>query len=781
MYKIPSTLTEEIHYFDGLIDEFHAGKIEPVKFKAIRVPMGIYEQRKDGSYMVRIRCTGGFITPAQLKQVALSAKASDTQLLHITTRQEIQIHHVKIDDAKHILPELQFVGLSTKGGGGNTVRNILVDVDSGISNSETFDVFPYASDLTSKLIAENDSFTLPRKFKMAFASNENEPDLTLVNDLGFVAKIKDGKRGFKVYFGGSVASNPTVGWQLFDFAPVEDLYYIASAAKELFSNYGNRKNRHKARIRYIFFKLGKEKVFELFFEIYNRLKQDESLHYIPTPLVFEYPKPELEAITDSSEAFQVWKSRYATEQRQAGKYSIVVPFDHGNVLGETITKIADFAANFGDDTIRFSVRQNLHLRNIPESWLGNLYQLLNVLRVETAAPVLLNNLVSCTGADTCRLGICLSKGASAALRRSLNKSGLNLDSLKEARINISGCPNSCAQQGWSDLGFSGKVNRNDRAYPAYRVFAGALRSDNNPALAETIGEISARDLPEFTVELIRLFLSKKEQYSSFQAYVQTDGKQDIVTLLERYREIPTFDDNKNYYYDWGSENAFSLAKRGQAECSAGLFDMIEIDLDLIRKLAPEIEVNQNPTHTSALLYDMLFSASRMLLITRGAEPRTTKEAFNLFIEKFIDAGLVDQKFRSIVQLAIENAKADFLSRKQEVIDLAQVVVSLYESMDDSLQFKNISNHEPVAKPKPHYADTTRAFKDFRGVACPLNFVKTKIELSALNTGDLLEILLDDGAPIQNVPGSIRSQGHEVLDTIQEGDYWKVFIRKGAVN
>src|ERR1035437_1724764 len=381
MYKLPTTLTEDIAYFGTLIDDFKLGKIEPVKFKGTRVPMGIYEQRKDGTYMVRVRCTGGFISPEQLKQVALTAQHHNSTLLHITTRQEIQIHHISIDQVKTILPELQTVELSSKGGGGNTVRNFLVDVNSGISTSEVFDVLPYAVDLTTRLIAEPDSFSLPRKLKRAFSTSEATADFALINDLGFIASIKDGKRGFKVYLGGSVASNPTLGWELFDFVPEEELVNIAIAAKRFFNNHGNRKNKHKARIRYIFYKEGAEKTKDLFFNYYNEIKANENVVYKPGKLNFETKTPWFEAVKLYSDDFEVWKQRNVTGQKQAGLFSTVVPFVNGNTESETLLRIADFADAFGNDILRFTARQQLQIRNIPEKYLGNLYLLLKDLKV----------------------------------------------------------------------------------------------------------------------------------------------------------------------------------------------------------------------------------------------------------------------------------------------------------------------------------------------------------------------------------------------------------------
>ena len=202
MYTLSATLSDDIQYFGSLIDEFTEGKIEPVKFKATRVPMGIYEQRKDGTFMVRIRCAGGYISPKQLKKVAGIAHKYKSELLHITTRQEIQIQNLELKDTLLILQNLKEIGLAAKGGGGNTVRNILASVDSGIIEDEVFDVLPYAVNLTSKLIAEPDSFLLyPGNSRSLFQVLMLTTGYAAFNDLGFIAKIKDNKPDLKYLLG----------------------------------------------------------------------------------------------------------------------------------------------------------------------------------------------------------------------------------------------------------------------------------------------------------------------------------------------------------------------------------------------------------------------------------------------------------------------------------------------------------------------------------------------------------------------------------------------------
>lgn len=776
MYTLPATLSDDIKYFGSLVDEFIDGKLEPVKFKAIRVPMGIYEQRTDGTYMVRIRCAGGFITPVQLKKVAEIAHRHKSDLLHITTRQEIQIQNVDLGETLLILQNLKEIGLSPKGGGGNTVRNIMTSVNSGIARDEVFDVTPYAFNLTTKLLAEPDSFTLPRKFKIAFSNSNKDNGNAAFNDLGFIAQIRDGKRGFKVYMGGSLGLKPLVGFRLFDFAPEEDLFYIVDSAKKLFSRYGNRKNKHKARLRYVFYKLGKDEVFRLFFEIYNELKKLGDIVY--RHKTFEFASPSLDFVpeTVTSSEYEKWKERYVVSQRQEGLWSVEVPLENGNINYKILEQIADFTAQFGDDVIRFSMRQNIHLRNIPTKYLGSVCNFLVKLKIDLHVPFLLNTLVACTGADTCRLGICLSKGASKALRKALDKSALPLDKLSDLRINISGCPNSCGQQMAADLGFYGKVGRNDRMYPAYHVVAGAI-AGQNPKLAELMGEVSAFDLPKFTIDLFGLYLAKQDRYETFNEYVEGEGKSDINNLLLRYRNIPDFRDDKNYYFDWDSDQIFSLTAKGVGECSAGLFDMIDVDLNTINITREKLEKETEKANINQLLYTLIFASSRMLLITRGAEPRNTEEVFDAFITRFIDVKLISSIYREIIETARYDEQYDLTEKKETVLGLSQAVINLYESMDDSLQFR-LTEHTDRQKDEEKPMQVTRRNKDFRGVLCPMNFVKTKIELSTLQTGDILEILLDDGEPIENVPGSILGEGHQILDQKKINNYWVLTVRKG---
>jgi sulfite reductase (ferredoxin) len=314
-------------------------------------------------------------------------------------------------------------------------------------------------------------------------------------------------------------------------------------------------------------------------------------------------------------------------------------------------------------------------------------------------------------------------------------------------------------------------------FPAYNVVAGAM-TGSYPRLAELIGEVSAYDLPKFTIDVLRLYLEKKQKYASFSNYITGEGKDDIVKFVNKYKIIPEFYDDKNYYFDWGADNIFSLTAKGVGECSAGLFDMIDVDLNTINKVKEQLENETIPATINNLLYTLVFSSSRMLLITRGAEPKNIEDVFSEFISKFIDAKLISNVFREIVLIARDEMDFNLIQKKDTILDLVHAVITLYENMDDSLQFSNVTTISSEIKNDRNIQTSTRK-KDFRGIACPMNFVKTKIELASLPSGELLEIFLDDGEPIENVPGSLIGEGHQILQQkMIDNDYWQLIIKKG---
>ncbi len=783
LYEIPASLEYEINNLESLIVAFRGNAISEPELKANRVPFGIYEQRKKGTFMVRVRCAAGIITPSQLKRVAELSLQFASGILHITTRQEIQIHDVVIENLISIIRELAKVGLSTRGGGGNTVRNITASWDSGVATDEVFDVAPYAVALTSAMINRSDSWLLPRKYKIAFSNSEKDTAFASVSDLGFIAKIKDGVPGFRVFVAGGMGRHSQPGHLLHEFVPASDIFIIAEAIKQVFSKYGNRKNKHTARLRFLWKSLGREQFIALYEKEKERLLMDgvrsPEIRAIANELTFPVSiKPE----TEASDDFDIWKKRYVRSQKQPGAHMIILPFIFGHLTAEKARELADFLLPFGDNTIRFTHNQNLALRNIPTEYLPNVYHVVQRITDLAKYPALLGSAVACAGASTCQLGICRSRGALEAIIDRLKVSSVNLDILNNFRLHISGCSNTCGQHMIADIGFFGKVGRKDQhSYPLYSIVAGAVIDPKSQSrLAEHIDSINAHDLPKFVENLLHHYSERKSQYSTFVAYLHSEGLEVIHRLCDRFREIPSFDIDRSYYRDWGDTEPFSLAGKGTGECSAGLFDLIELDLMRLRQLRTALLENSYEAPAARMLYDLALVSARMLLITRGVEASSDSDVFDQFTKLFIDAGLIDERFHMVIEKGCSGKAEELISLRDDVIALSNAVEKLYQSMDNSLQFKlqewDMADHpQHVIGEEQIHADL---FKDFRGVACPMNFVKTKMALAGLKTGQVLEIVLDDGDPIENVPRSLIEEGHQIIEQNRQNNYWTVKIRKG---
>ena len=771
-YENATTLEKEQDLFAQDLKDFAAGIIHPVKFKGIRVAHGVYEQRQEHTYMVRIRCAAGGITPEQLKKAAELGDIYGSGEVHFTTRAEIQVHEVLIEDVMKVIKGLSEVGLSSRGGGGNTIRNILTSPMSGVEPGETFDVDPYAIALTTRMIQEEDSWNLPRKFKIAFSNSEKDTAYTQSTCLGFVAKVQDGQNGFAVYTAGGMGAKPMVGHELIDFIPESKVYHVTKAIKIMFDKNGNRRSKFSNRIKFLWKKLQEDDFKKLFFDEYNKLKDDESIALKLEPLDNSAKTPSFAPETVTSEDFELWKKRYVKAQKQDGLLCVKVALPLGDLIRTDADKICDFVAAFGENTIRCDRSQNIRLRNIPEAYIGNLYNLVQGLSYTLAdKPFMIANMINCTGAQTCKLGICLPRGLSTEITERLEASELNIDAIPEFRINMSGCPNTCGMHHIADLGFFGKIGRKGGdMYPAYNVLAGAkVGQAGETAYATRYGEVPSHQVPNFVHDFLAHYLAEKDEYDSYQAYLEDEGIDLIKALCAKYKEVAMFDEDPTFYTDFGAKRRLSLDELGTAECSAGMFDMINVDKKEIEALNKALEAGEDEQET---LYKLLFHASRMLLVTRGLESKTDADVFDNFSKEFCQAGIVPASFNDVVTLGKLGVKAELPKHRETILKLGETVIALYANMDDSLKFRTEEKKETSEKSDEAVA------KDYRGVACPMNFVKTKLVLETMDLGQQLEILLDDGEPIQNVPNSVKLEGHKVLEQEKQADgHWKVLIQK----
>ena len=576
-------------------------------------------------------------------------------------------------------------------------------------------------------------------------------------------------------------------------------------------------------MRYVFYKYGTEEAKRLYLEEFEKLKKDGSIDFEAPALPLEHHKPNfppLKAPTD----FETWKRRYAHKQTNAeglkeNLWYAYIPLRHGNNSTDFFAEVAEYLGNYGNDVIRFTKKEQIQVRNIPEEYLTNIYAFFKKLGVyQIDYPVVVTNLTCCTGADTCRLGICLPKGAINGIAKQLLNSDLNLDAIPDFELRMNGCTNICALATWGDLGFSGRVGRvGDDPYPAYTIWL-PVKGKHEIDLQQ--GYIAAKKIPAFVEDYLRDVIAEQANYADYYDYVAKRGVNIVKDLIAKYKEVAPYSEEPDTFFDFGDDEKFSLIKYGKAECSAGLFDIIEIDQDTIREKRKEVELlmgnipqgvptdlqsdgKQATSKIEKLLHDIVFSENRMLLVTRGLDPRTDEDVYNGFEKEFIAAGIIPQKFKVLTDKARNNES--LIEQKPLIDELADLLNDLYQNMDDSLQFKLPAEKTPVEQvaeektaeekapaeqvseekapaEKASAAEETETIvpdvkKDFRGVMCPMNFVKTKIALTPMQSGQILEILLDDGAPIENVPGSVKNEGHTILSTEKVENYRKVLIKK----
>ncbi|MCD6394461.1 MAG: sulfurtransferase TusA family protein, partial [Planctomycetes bacterium] len=736
--QIPQTVKEDVLAYRQNVEKFQAGGTSAVAFRAYRVPMGIYEQRREGHFMVRIRIGAGLATAGQLRKIAELSKQYGNGILHITTRQDIQIHEVNIENTPDVLEKLLAAGLSARGGGGNTVRNVSACPGSGICSNEKFEVAPYAVACAEYLLQDRSSFNLPRKYKIAFSGCPEDCALASVADLGFFGAIQNGQKGFVAYAGGGLGSNPAVGVKIEDFIKDDEIFTVAQAVKNLFDKHGDRSNKNKARLRYVLKRVGQEEFVRMYKEAKDALSRQGLSGEIPeirdifAPFRVEAPQGQSDEDA-SSEIEHVWP------EKTDGLCSIWLTLNLGDITADGLAAVADIADEFGSGLVRTTQFQNLLINGIKspdvESAVEKLKQ--NVKTLARQSP----QIVACTGAATCKLGLCLSRGLATAIADSVPETSPNGFG---PVIRISGCPNSCGHHYVASIGFQGRAKRvNGRLMPCYDVLAGANIHMGDAKIGEKIGTVPAKRIPEIMAQVLET------------------GSQDfdkLKQLVEKYSDFSSGDFPDEYFYDFGADTPFSLAGRGPGECGAGVMDVMVVDIDEAKqaiKTANEIAPGKEQNES---IYKAVVAATRALLITFGMEPKKDREIFAAFGEHLIKPGWVALDTQQLLDKAIDyrigdiDTIADIL---RPVESLVNRIDELFKSLDAGLKFKAKPLAPPPAADQP---ETQTHVIDLRGVACPMNFVKAKIELEKIDVGGILEVLLDGGEPIKNVPASFVDQG-----------------------
>lgn len=777
--RIPSALEKDIESYATEVRRFLAGDLPADVFRAKRVPQGIYEQRKNGTYMVRIRIPGGVTTFEQIKMLAVLSRQYANGQIHVTTRQDIQLHDVRIEITHEIMRGLLAVGLTTKGGGGNTVRNIATCPFAGVCKAEHFDVTPFALAVTEYFLPKVGSYNLPRKYKIAFSGCDSDCAFAKATDLGFIAQTRDGKPGFRLYTGGGMGHRSRAGDVLQEWLPVQDAIRAAEAVRRLFDRLGDRSNKHKARLRFAVEKMGIEAFRQAFRAELEKLREDEGSLCAIEPTVRAQKDSGPPSITGG----RTNRRLNIVDQSQAGYVTVTIPLPLGFISADDFERIGKIAQKYSaEKCIRTTRMQDLTIRFVHHSDLDPMVEELGQLDLDIDAPDPIDSFVVCAGASTCRLGLCLSRPAARACAEVMDDR--DMEALANMKIHISGCPNSCGQHPIAALGCYGATKRKEGLLvPSYRLVFGGENVSKQARLAKSFGTVPARALPRFLKSLLEQYQRERSEDETLPKYLNRTGEERLKQLVDRHSDIPPFDTAPEYYRDWGQEEGFSLEGRGAGECGSGVFDVIRQDLDSARKA-----LESEPFDA----LDALLPATRSLLITRGTDARDPRAVLSAFEKQFIDTGLISEHFRELADRGrdyLQGRQEALIGSQARIASLVDQVELLFSTLDANLAFHPTAEETcPAPSPsvsvcgscccKPVEQQRLDRSIDLRGVGCPMNFVKAKLELEKMQVGESLEIILDEGEPIQNVPPSFEKEGQKVEETDDLGNgHWRVLIRK----
>lgn len=641
----------EIDVFETQIELRKKGKFEEKMFAETRLRRGIYGQRYDNGQrhdgektqllkfpcgdltkgpvtyfdapgMMRIKIPYGKMTAAQMDVLCDLAEEYSDQILHVTTRQDIQLHFVHIQDTPDLMRRLAAVGVTTREACGNSVRNVTACPYAGVCNTETFDVTPYAHAATFFLLGHDDTQDFGRKVKVAFSGCKDQP-CALVNfhDIGGIAKVRDGKRGFEFYVGGGLGSVPYPAALVSDFIPEEELLPMCQAVARVFARLGERENRSKARIKFLVKKLGLEEFKRLVFEERTKLRPDERWTAFLTELhaTDESPlKPPSELAAGARPAgYEAWVKTNVLPQSQSGYSTAKVNLPLGDFSPQQGRAVANLMRKYTGDSLRTTVDQNLMFRWVPNGDLPALYAELAAVGLAEAGADTITDITSCPGTDTCKLGISSSRGLAGELRRQLKVIENDLDpATKGLHIKTSGCFNSCAQHHVADIGFLGvSRNVNGRRVPHFQLVVGGELTNNAANYGLAIGAIPSKNVPKAVKQVTEFYVRDKQPGETFKAFIDRVGKKPIRKIVDDLNQVPTYEQDPSFYSDWGDPREYTIGDQGVGECAGEVVPLVEMGLAASEREVFEAQIlldEGKPSEAAARAFSAMLVAARAL-------------------------------------------------------------------------------------------------------------------------------------------------------------------------
>ncbi len=584
------TVEKELSDFTGRIQKFQSNSLSEesqAKFKSRRLMQGVYGQRQPGEQMMRIKIPGGALTSEQLKTISDVTKNHSQGILHITTRQDIQLHYVKLANVPTILDKLAGVGLTTREACGNSVRNVSASPYTGLLRDQVFDVSSAVEASTLFFLRNKDTQELPRKFKIAFSENSEDHGVTGMHDLGAIATIRDGEAGFKVVVGGGLGSQPFPAAVYSNFMPVHDLLPNFLAIARVFNQHGDRIKRMKARIKFLVHKKwGIEKFIEECHSELDRIRK-ENIEYPEIKVIKQEPED-----YDFSNPFDaeseakpyLWYQKNILPTVLADKYMILVQIPLGDLTPKQTNDLCDYVlhkkniTDLKNHVITVTDDQNLVLRSIPvgqknrKSEFEEIYNFLNKLGLGNIGAHDMADPISCPGTSTCNLGITHSKGLAQAIRERIEERLLGNKKYEGATIHMSGCPNSCGRHHISTIGFFGRSDQIDETTqaPAYGVLVGGgNKKDGVVVIGKRCDKILAKRIPDFIDTIMKYYELNAQREESFVNFCYRMTKDEVNTILHTFdKKQQSIRPQEKINYDWGKDDKPYVVEFGEGECAS---------------------------------------------------------------------------------------------------------------------------------------------------------------------------------------------------------------------
>jgi len=650
--QVSEVAREDIQELESKIKAFRADIIDSEKFRAFRLARGVYGQRQEGVQMIRIKLPYGKVTPDQLIRIADISDRYASHNLHLTTRQDIQIHYVSLENTPKVWNELEEVGVTLREACGNTVRNITASYTAGIDPKEPFDVTPYAHGMFEYFLRNPVCQEMGRKFKIAFSSTEEDTAFGFIHDLGFIPRIKEvnGKqsRGFKVLLAGGLGAQPYLAHTIHEFLEEDQLIPLTAAVIRVFDRYGERSKRHKARLKYLVNGIGVDAFIELVKKERVALKDksvaidlkkvDEVL--LPKNTVYPDVKP-VDAVK-----FDRWVKTNVFEQKQKGYYGVQLKQHLGDLASDKARVFAEIVKKYASEDIRISVNQGWLLKFVKKEALPGLFNELNQIGLAEPGFDSTADITACPGTDTCNLGISSSTGLSVELERMLNTEFPDIVFNKNIKIKISGCMNACGQHSIANIGFHGmSIKNGNLVLPAMQVLlGGGLEPDGTGTLSDKIIKLPSRRCPDAVRILLNDYEDNANEGEYFNDYYRRQiaaEKMYFYKLLKPLAEVETLVELD--YIDWGHTDKY-VTEVGVGECAGVMVDLVAALIqDTEDKLnwAKRLYAKGSIGDSIYAAYAMFVCGAKAMLTAEGVSCNTQISMLNDFDKHLVAAGKFD--------------------------------------------------------------------------------------------------------------------------------------------